>query len=239
VSWMQTDDIAPALAVALAVKAGAPIYIRREIYDETLCRVVSLAGEDNNLANMKTGMRVDPSQPAQWRLPQNPRQLIQRAEDGLKRMQIQEQVSKNVWEMKAADILTFEKEQLRYLLREYSVPTTRHQSKLDMIDKVLPLLDEMQRRVILIRRAVEEEDYGTAATLAAGTSRRGRLSQQLVEAVSEERYRDAAEIQVEIEAETMGRADITQEPGSYDTFLDADDWYIKDLMKSKNRGHQQ
>ena len=40
---METRDITPALAVALAAKSGAPIYIRREIYDETLCRVVSRA----------------------------------------------------------------------------------------------------------------------------------------------------------------------------------------------------
>ena len=54
----------------------------------------------------------------------------------------------------------------------------------------------------------------------------------------EERYADAAELQLEMEAETMGRADITQDPGSYDPFLDADDWYMRDILKSKKRGHQ-
>jgi len=34
------------------------------------------------------------------------RQLIQRAQQSIQRMQIQEQVSKKVWEMKAADVLT-------------------------------------------------------------------------------------------------------------------------------------
>ena len=56
--------------------------------------------------------------------------------------------------------------------------------------------------------------------------------------VQEERYEDAAELQMEIEIETAGRADVTQDPGSYDPFLDADDWYMRDLIKSKKRGHQ-
>ena len=43
--------------------------------------------------------------------------------------------------------------------------------------------------------------------------------------------------QNELEAITMARADVTQEQGSYDPFLDADDWYIRDLMRSnKKRG---
>lgn len=46
------------------------------------------------------------------------------------------------------------------------------------------------------------------------------------------------EIQVEMEVQTMGRADITQDPGSYDPFLDADDWYMQDIIKSRNRGQQ-
>jgi hypothetical protein len=183
----------------------------------------------------KTGYRVDPAQAASWRPPRSPRQLIQRAERGLTKMQLREDVRRPVWEMKAADVLTLGQEQLRYLLRTYSVPTRRRESVEDMIEKVLPLLDEVQRRIILIRRAVEEEDYYKASALAAGTSRRGRLSEELVQAVRDERYEDAAEIQEQLEAQTLGRADITQDPGSYDPFLDADDWYIRDLMKSKKR----
>jgi len=41
-----------------------------------------------------------------------------------------------------------------------------------------------------------------------------------------------------MEVQTMGRADITQDPGSYDPFLDADDWYMQDIIKSRNRGQQ-
>ena len=40
--------------------------------------------------------------------------------------------------------------------------------------------------------------------------RRGRLADELVEAVRQERYEDASSIQLELEAATMGRADITQ-----------------------------
>jgi hypothetical protein len=50
-------------------------------------------------------------------MPQTPRQFVQRAEEGLRRMQAREKVSKNVWELKAADVLTFGTDELRYLLR--------------------------------------------------------------------------------------------------------------------------
>ena len=29
---------------------------------------------------------------------------------------------------------------------------------------------------------------------------------------------------------------LLQEPGSYDAFLDADDWYMRDIIKSRKRG---
>ena len=45
--------------MAFAVKASVPIYLRREIYQETLCQVLDAdgAGEES-----KVGMRVDESQ---------------------------------------------------------------------------------------------------------------------------------------------------------------------------------
>lgn len=237
-AWLQSDGLTPSVAVALAVKAGAPIYLRREIYDDTLCDLARRGGGgggDADDGECKTDWCVDPAQAASWRPPQSPRQLIQRAERGLTQMQLQEQVRQPVWEMRAADVLTLGQEQLRFLLRQYSVPTRRRESVADMTEKVLPLMDEVQRRIILIRRAVDDEDFYKASALAAGTSSRGRLSEELVQAVRDERYEDAAEIQEQLEAETMGRADITQEPGSYDPFLDADDWYIRDLMRSQKR----
>ena len=57
VTWLQSPDITPALAVAMEVKAGVPLYLRRAIYEKTLCRVLSKVDEDS-----KVGMRVDESQ---------------------------------------------------------------------------------------------------------------------------------------------------------------------------------
>jgi hypothetical protein len=45
-AWLQSDDLTPSLAVALAVKAGAPIYLRREIYEDTLCDLARLEDGD-------------------------------------------------------------------------------------------------------------------------------------------------------------------------------------------------
>ena len=144
-AWLQSADLTPSLAVALAVKAGAPIYLRREIYEDTLCDLArgegvgGGGGGDAAAAagdgECKTDWRVDPAQAATWRPPQNPRQLIQRAERGLTKMQLEEEVRQPVWEMRAADVLTMGQEQLRFLLRKYSVPTRRRESVEDMIEK--------------------------------------------------------------------------------------------------------
>jgi hypothetical protein len=45
-AWLQSDDLTPSLAVALAVKAGAPIYLRREIYEDTICDLARLQDGD-------------------------------------------------------------------------------------------------------------------------------------------------------------------------------------------------
>ena len=246
VKWLDfASALTPCVAVAFGVKAGVPIFMRRQVYEETVCRVIDLGFEgdaDAETANTKGGIKtnlcIDPTQAATWRMPQTPRQFLERVQQSDRNQQIVDTARLQVWDLKAADVLELVPGQLRALLRANGVPTRRDTPAQELVGKLLPLMDEMERRLVRIRYAVEAEDYEEAARLAAGTSRRGRLSQLLVDAVREERYADAAELQLEMEAETMGRADITQDPGSYDPFLDADDWYMRDILKSKKRGHQ-
>ncbi|KAJ1474031.1 hypothetical protein T484DRAFT_1833862 [Baffinella frigidus] len=56
-------------------------------------------------------------------------------------------------------------EQLRAVLRGQSIATARSESKEQLIDKLLPLLDETERRILQVEKAVANQDYGTAAAL--------------------------------------------------------------------------
>ena len=52
------------------------------------------------------------------------------------------------------------------------------------------------------------------------------------------RYTEAARLQEQYDALTMGRADVTAEEGSYDRFLDADDWYMESILRQKKKQQQ-
>jgi hypothetical protein len=78
-------------------------------------------------------------------------------------------------------------------------------------------------------------DVGTAAALDASTSTRGRLLASLRLAVEEERYGEASELAIEISIETSRRMDVTLDEGTYDPFLDQDDWYARSLANERAR----
>ncbi|EKX47653.1 hypothetical protein GUITHDRAFT_106641 [Guillardia theta CCMP2712] len=219
----------PAASVAFATKFGSPVYIRKDIYKETCCRIVNLGDEGE-----RNKFSIDGSQPVAWRTPKTAEKFMFRVRESQKNAKIREEaLRKKTWEMKASDLLAMSVEQLRFILAEQGVPSSSKATKEELEDLVLPGMDEVERRIVMIQRAVEREDYGTASQLAANQSRRGRIAAAIVEAVREERYYEAAELQEELEVITMGRADITQDEGSYDPYLDADDWYVKDLMRRR------
>mmetsp|Transcript_14374 Transcript_14374/g.33084 ORF Transcript_14374/g.33084 Transcript_14374/m.33084 type:complete len:507 (-) Transcript_14374:144-1664(-) len=219
----------PASSIAFATKFGSPIYIRKDIYKETCCRIVNL-GDDGE----RNKYSIDESQPVQWRTPKTAEQFMVRVQESQKNAKAREEaLRKETWELKAADLQGMTQEQLRFLLAEEGVPSSSQATKEELQDLILPRMDELERRIIMIQRAVEREEYGTASQLAANQSRRGRIAAAIVEAVREERYYEAAQLQEELEVITMGRADITQDEGSYDPYLDADDWYVRDLMRRR------
>ena len=76
-----------------------------------------------------------------------------------------------------------------------------------------------------IWQALERGDDVEAAALDAGTSKRGRLLAELQLAVQEERFSDAVELSSQLRTESARRMDVTQDEGSYDRYLDQDDWY--------------
>ncbi len=98
-----------------------------------------------------------------------------------------------------------------------------------------PLLDEAVRRQLQIARAVDEEDFATAATLKAATSRRGRLMDAARAAFSAGRYAEAAEVALELRTESERRMDVTLDEGAYDKDLDQDEWYAQQLARERRR----
>jgi len=96
--------------------------------------------------------------------------------------------------------------------------------KLD--DLLLPLLDEAVRAQVLRRRALERGDWEEAARLQDNRSERD----QLLEEISTRREADPEDellpaLEERYELLTSLRADPTLDEGSYDPYLDQDEWY--------------
>jgi hypothetical protein len=82
---------------------------------------------------------------------------------------------------------------------------------------------------------VEREDYSEAQDLVESKSQRAFVAEQLEAAVGEERNDEAAYLQERYEIMTEGRADVTAEEGSYDAYLDADDWYMESIIRQRKK----
>ena len=142
------------------------------------------------------------------------------------------------WEIKSAEELesmTLEEKAMSALAAGLRLPRARDASDGVLTELLEPLLDEDVRRQIRVRRAVAAGDDAEAAALEAATSRRGQLLAALRVAVAEERFGEAAELSSELRVESSRRMDVTQDEGSYDRYLDQDDWYAKDLARQRER----
>jgi hypothetical protein len=95
-------------------------------------------------------------------------------------------------------------------------------------DLLLPLVDESVRRQYRIRDAELRGDTELVRELQNEKSRR-QLAKEKAEQAREMGVDDAAE-RWDQEADIYGdlRADVTQDEGSYSSFLDRDDWYERD-----------
>ncbi|KAA8498572.1 hypothetical protein FVE85_6157 [Porphyridium purpureum] len=111
------------------------------------------------------------------------------------------------------------------ILRQSKVAAKSSASREELIALALPYMDEIQRRLWNMARAVEAQDFGRAAMLEQGKSARHRAYDQLNKAVELENYAAAQLWLSEFQILTRQRHDITQDEGSYDRDLDADPWY--------------
>mmetsp|Transcript_26806 Transcript_26806/g.84011 ORF Transcript_26806/g.84011 Transcript_26806/m.84011 type:complete len:82 (+) Transcript_26806:1198-1443(+) len=78
-------------------------------------------------------------------------------------------------------------------------------------------------------KALRAGDMERVSELSQNRSERGSVKMQLESAVADEDYALAAELQAKLDVLDRCRADITQDEGSYDPYLDADPWYLDNL----------
>ncbi|KAG5191463.1 hypothetical protein JKP88DRAFT_271319 [Tribonema minus] len=114
-------------------------------------------------------------------------------------------------------------------------PRRRMASAARLDELLLPLLDETVRRDVMLRRALAREDYAAAAQLGGAGSERAVVKHALADAVEEEDYEAANRLRARLEVLTALRADVTQDEGSYDRYLDADEWYVRERMRAMGR----
>lgn len=125
-----------------------------------------------------------------------------------------------------SEVLSMGIPSLRSALRSVGIPSKTSTPRSVLIDRLLPWLDETVRREIRIGEAVRRENYSEAAALQADQSERSRVKFELDRAVEEERYLDAKDLKKRLDRLTDMRADPTQDEGSYDPYLDQDEWYV-------------
>lgn len=102
-------------------------------------------------------------------------------------------------------------------------------------DLLIPLIDESVRRQFRIREAESRGDRELANELRASKSKRQDVLER-AEIAREDGQDDlAARLESESEFLESLRADITQDEGAYNRFLDRDDWYERDRQAAAKR----
>lgn len=130
-----------------------------------------------------------------------------------------------IWEMKAADVIDMADSALRDCLQRNDVGVTSSESHTSLMRKFIGLMDEAERRELGIMLAADSELYGLAAELQASRSKRGQLTAEMREAEKKGDWNKVFRLNEKINLLLDQTADCTAEPGSYDPYLDCDEWY--------------
>lgn len=107
-------------------------------------------------------------------------------------------------------------------------PRTLKQNPNILTEQLLPYVDESARREYNIRQAIRDNDMETANVLQQQKSRR-HMAKDMAESSNDDRLRALWEEESDFYASL--RADVTQDEGSYSSYLDKDDWYERDRLK--------
>mmetsp|Transcript_28323 Transcript_28323/g.86816 ORF Transcript_28323/g.86816 Transcript_28323/m.86816 type:complete len:403 (+) Transcript_28323:419-1627(+) len=100
-------------------------------------------------------------------------------------------------------------------------------------DQLLPLVDEIVRREVLIETAITRGDFAAASKLMAAKSERHKAYDRANDAS------EAGDLLAELDARNQKslfdatKADITQDDDAYSRFLDRDPWYEDQLRRNR------
>jgi len=115
-------------------------------------------------------------------------------------------------------------------------PRVVRQSESNPLDELLlPLIDETVRKQYLIRDAERKGDNELVKELKSTKSRRQKAIEKAESARKEGNSDLANRWDSESDFLESLRADSTQDEGSYNRFLDKDDWYERDRQATANR----
>lgn len=115
-------------------------------------------------------------------------------------------------------------------------PRVVRQSESNPLDELLlPLIDETVRKQYLIRDAERKGDNELVEELKSTKSRRQNAIEKAEDARKEGNNDLASQWDSESDFLESLRADSTQDEGSYNRFLDKDDWYERDRQATANR----
>eukprot|EP00592_Proboscia_alata_P022867 CAMPEP_0194424308 /NCGR_PEP_ID=MMETSP0176-20130528/23581_1 /TAXON_ID=216777 /ORGANISM="Proboscia alata, Strain PI-D3" /LENGTH=953 /DNA_ID=CAMNT_0039233999 /DNA_START=45 /DNA_END=2906 /DNA_ORIENTATION=+ len=103
-------------------------------------------------------------------------------------------------------------------------------SSLDRL--LLPLIDESTRRQLLLRDAEERGDTNTVRRLERGMSKRQQYKELSDNAKTLGNDETARVYEYEAKFYEDLRADVTQDEGSYDSYLDKDEWYERQRLRA-------
>ncbi|GAB0496623.1 hypothetical protein MMPV_007936 [Pyropia vietnamensis] len=139
------------------------------------------------------------------------------------------------WELSAEDVdVGLSAPDLRASLAAAGVGTRLADSRDALVVAALPLMDEVDRRRVLLARAAAAGDADLFESLRAGRSARHVALDEMTVAAAEGRLATAARLGGDAAAAADARADVTQEEGSYDPYLDKDVEY--ELARRRSMG---
>ncbi len=117
-------------------------------------------------------------------------------------------------------------------IRDYQKNESVEDSTLDPLDeKLLPLIDESVRRQILVREAETRGDFEGVNELESRKSKREIAKLNAEIAKEDGKLELAAMWEKEADFYATLRADVTQDEGSYSSYLDRDEWYERTRQK--------
>jgi hypothetical protein len=129
------------------------------------------------------------------------------------------------WDVSYKEVMSLSDGALRSSLRTALIAVRSQEDRRSLLRKFADMMDEVERRELLIELAAEDALWGLAAELQRGRSERGVLVRRMREAEGCADWDEVFRLKCEVDRMRACLADPTQEPGSYDPYLDQDPWY--------------